>query len=93
LQYILFVRINGRRFSNVNGVETQESAFSSALTARVNTQLCTRSNSVDGTVKTGFGKGLQGICAMDVGPQGSIDKAKVVATVQKLMREMYGVGV
>jgi len=93
LKYVIYGRINGRRFANLNGTEVVDEVFVSSVTSRLNTQLGCRSNSADGSVKTLFSRGLQGICAMQVAPQGTIDKAKVVATVAKAMKQIYGLGV
>jgi hypothetical protein len=93
LKYALFGRINGRRFSVINNIETHDSVYTDSIISRPNTQLACRSSSVDGTTKTGFSKGLQGICAMQVAPQGTIDKTKVVTTVAKAMKQIYGLGV
>jgi len=93
LKYALFGRINGRRFAIVNSIELNDEINISSITTQPNTQLACRSASADGLNKTAFSKGLQGICAMGVGAQGTIDKAKVVATVAKAMKQIYGLGV
>jgi hypothetical protein len=93
LNYVLWGRINGRRFFIKNAVESMDEVDVNNIISQPNTQLACRSNSADGTVKAIFTKGLQGICAMQVAPQGTIDKAKVVATVAKAMKQIYGLGV
>jgi hypothetical protein len=93
LKYIIYGRINGRRFAVLNGLEVHDTSFATSITTTSNTQLGCRSNSADGLVKAALQKGLQGICAMQVAPQGTIDKAKVVSTVAKAMKQIYGLGV
>jgi hypothetical protein len=93
LSYILYGKFNNVGSIIYNGVEVASIPNTPLLTSRPHTQLSCRSNSTDGLTKSAYGKGLQGICAMQVAPQGTIDKAKVVSTVAKAMKQIYGLGV
>jgi hypothetical protein len=93
LKYALFGRINGRRFSVINNIETHDAVYTDSIISRPNTQLACRSNSVDGLTKTNFSKGLQGDIAFWKGPQGTLDKGKIVDLVKKAMKQKYNLGV
>jgi len=93
LKYVLFGRINNTRFANVNGIEVDSFSYPTAITTRLNTQLGCRSDSLDGLTKTAFYDGLQGDIAFWKGPQGTLDKTKIVSLVSKAMKSKYGLGV
>jgi hypothetical protein len=93
LIYVLYGRINGRRFANFNGVESFDSIYTTLLTSTQNTQLNCRSNSADGLTKANFAKGLQGDIAFWKGAQGTLDKDKIVSLVAKAMKQKYNLGV
>jgi hypothetical protein len=92
LQYVLFGRINGERFAIRDAVQSHTEIFNGSLTSRANTQMACRSNSVDGTAKTNFGKGLQGDIFFWKGAQGTLNKAKIVDLAKKAMKFKYNLG-
>jgi hypothetical protein len=93
LQYVMFGRIKGRVFIIINGSELLDVAYANSIISKPNTQLGCRSNSVDGLTKAAFGKGLQGDIAFWKGPQGTLDKDKIVDLVKRAMKQKYGLGV
>jgi hypothetical protein len=93
LSYLLYGRINGRRFLFVNDLEVSELEYTDSITTKPNTQLGCRSFSIDGLSKTQFAKGLQGDIAFWKGAQGTLDKDKIVDLVKKAMKSKYGLGV
>jgi hypothetical protein len=93
LQYVLYGRINNTRFVIRNGIEVDNVEDTSSLITRPNTQMACRSGSADGLTKLNFAKGLQGDIAFWKGPQGTLDKGKIVSLVAKAMKQKYGLGV
>jgi len=93
LKYILFGRTNGVRWADINDVNVHEVAFANSITTRANTQLGSRSNSVDGITKAEYWDGLQGDIGFWKGAQGTLDRTKIRSIVLKAMKSKYGLGV
>lgn len=87
---VVFGRINGRRFLNVNNTEVHETAFANAISSQPNVQLSCRSNAADGLTKSAFSKGYQGLCVFFKGANGTLDKAKIIQLSQKIVKQIYG---
>jgi hypothetical protein len=93
LQYVLYGRINGRRFAIHNGNSLIDSISDGLIASESNTQLCCISLSTDGLTKTQLAKGLQGDIAFWKGAQGTLDKDKIVDLVKRAMKSKYGLGI
>jgi hypothetical protein len=90
LQWVLYGRINGRRFAIHNNNSLVDSVSTEIIVSEINTQLCCSSSTTDGLTKATFAKGYQGICAFWKAPNGQLDKNKIVAECAKFCAKQYG---
>ena len=90
LSYAIFGRINGRRFFIRNGIELHESPYNESIIERTNVQMGTLSSASDGSTKSDFANGTQGVCAFFYDGDNPLDKTKIVDTCKKFVAYKYG---